>query len=248
MPSREDQDSQGIGIILNSGKSRFQIKRGTQFFAHTGRSMNPTLRAKDLLEIAAVEYGKIQKGDVIVFLSPTNSEMIAHRVSAISPNGICTKGDNNIEEDPWCLSSEAILGKVISFSRDQENRKVRGGLSGLICAECSRYYLRFYVKCTRILYPISARFLKNGSLNQFGFALTKPRAAIFRGNDNENIVLLLGKKVIGKYDAKDDKWRIRQSYRLIVDEAMLPKIDTKEEAKISVLKQEPSDSPQRADS
>jgi hypothetical protein len=71
------------------------------YFAHIGCSMDPILIEHDLLEVLPCNDKPIRVGDVIVFHSPMNGTIFAHRVTAVLPDGIRTSGDNNRYEDPW---------------------------------------------------------------------------------------------------------------------------------------------------
>jgi signal peptidase I len=60
-----------------------------------GNSMRPTLRALDVVTISS-KIQKIRPGDIIVFPSPKNNQKVVHRVISIVPQGMVTRGDNNL--------------------------------------------------------------------------------------------------------------------------------------------------------
>jgi signal peptidase len=122
---------------LSYPKAFGRSNKETLFFIHTNYSMNPTLWEKDLLEVVPYRQKEdIRIGDVIVFESPVDGTILAHRIIAIHEEGICTKGDNNRLRDPWLLSPEAIFGKVVAVSRNKEHHEVLGGRAGLLKARC----------------------------------------------------------------------------------------------------------------
>lgn len=99
----------------------FQVAFGTQtpFMVVVSNSMYPTLKINDIIIVKNVPIDDIQVGDIIVFKSPLNPQTpIVHRViNIIEDVGgskiFITKGDNNPTPDPWTVSEDLILGKVI---------------------------------------------------------------------------------------------------------------------------------------
>ncbi len=99
----------------------FQVAFGTQtpFMVVVSNSMYPTLKINDIIVVKNVPIDDIQIGDIIVFKSPLNPQTpIVHRViNIIEDVGgtkiFITKGDNNPTPDPWTVSEDLILGKVI---------------------------------------------------------------------------------------------------------------------------------------
>ena len=98
----------------------FQIAFGTQtpFMVVISNSMYPTLKINDIIVVKNVPIDDIKVGDIIVFKSPLNPDIpIVHRVVDIGVrNGVkffITKGDNNPTRDPWTVTPEMVIGKVI---------------------------------------------------------------------------------------------------------------------------------------
>ena len=85
---------------------------------YIGSSMNPTLKPGDRLDIHSSHWQDIRRGDVIVFISPTDESKAVHRVILVDSNGLRTRGDNCNRIDPW------------------------GTLRWMRCAECRRYWPR----------------------------------------------------------------------------------------------------------
>jgi signal peptidase I len=217
-----DKRSDISDIHLNFGAER---KRNADpiFFAHIGCSMNPTLWEGDLLKVVPFDEKSVQVGDVIVFTSPIDGTLIAHRVIATSFSYIRTKGDSNGKEDPWLVRHGAVLGKVVESSHNTKNQNIHGGLNGLLLAKLSNYKHITFLKSKRFLYPIFQAIQKrNIRLNNLSM---EPKVACFKGKDKKNILLISGKTVIGNYDEKYNKWYIHPIYRLFINEASLPEAE-----------------------
>ena len=89
------------------------------FMVMETNSMYPVLRVNDIAVVASPPKEHIyQVGDIIVYRHPWRpSDYVAHRIVAIeySEDGIyyITKGDNNLDIDPWSVPHENVEGQVI---------------------------------------------------------------------------------------------------------------------------------------
>lgn len=86
----------------------------------TSSSMYPTLSIGDIVVVEGVKIEEIRVGDIIVFKPHSQGYPIIHRVvKIIKVNGkiiIKTKGDNNLTIDPWNVTEEMILGRVLEVN------------------------------------------------------------------------------------------------------------------------------------
>jgi len=98
----------------------------TNYPLHTpiSSSMEPTLNIGDLLIVQGVSdfdgvNAGLEDGDIIIFRKPANPhEFVVHRAveKSQTSNGepyLATKGDNNRSRDPWVITEDNIIGKVI---------------------------------------------------------------------------------------------------------------------------------------
>ena len=92
----------GLGQVLNTQ---------TPVVAVFSDSMDPTFYKGDMIIVQGVD--NVSVGDIIVFDVPDRSYPIIHRIHEITPDGIRTKGDNNLYVDPWTISQNDIYGKAI---------------------------------------------------------------------------------------------------------------------------------------
>nr|WP_276977891.1 signal peptidase I [Ferrimicrobium acidiphilum] len=95
---------------------------GPYFFDVASGSMVPALHIGDLVVIDHASFASLQVGDIIVFHIPDigggcGSELIVHRIVAIGPQGITTKGDANLAPDEptyWpYVTASCYVGKVV---------------------------------------------------------------------------------------------------------------------------------------
>ena len=64
-------------------------------------SMRPTLSPGDVAVTQGVPMSSVRVGDVIVFIPPTESQAVIHRITSLRDGVITTKGDANSVGDPW---------------------------------------------------------------------------------------------------------------------------------------------------
>ncbi len=200
------------------------------FFGHKGHSMDPILLEGDLLEVLPYKEGQVKIGDIIVFYSPDSDAIIAHRAVSVKPDGICTRGDNNMFDDPWCLHCSAVIGKVISATRYQKRRDVQGGLRGLVLARWHHRWYKLGRRCIYLIYPIyrlipGLSILSQKILPGLGVHLIKPRVIVFRANDNRKIILQSGERIIGEYNAINGQWHINFLFSFFIDRSTLPDLE-----------------------
>jgi signal peptidase I len=87
----------------------------------TGTSMYPTLEEGDMVVVLNVPFSSIKVGDIIVYDPPCSEtgNSVIHRVVAIDPGGLVTKGDNNFATDQQAniasgpITSSCLEGQVV---------------------------------------------------------------------------------------------------------------------------------------
>ena len=189
---------------------------------YTGPSMNPTLKAGDGLSVVPYGNGRIQIGDVVVFREPEGKNNIVHRVVAVESQGVRTKGDNNINIDPWILLPDDIIGRVVSAQRKSKSLTIRGGSWGRIFAPLLWIIKQFNLSVSRILHPAYHMLAESGIFTKFNSFLPKTRILSFNRHEGIEYQLLMGNRVIGRRLPGKDQWQIVRPFRLFVDETSLP--------------------------
>jgi hypothetical protein len=203
--------------------------RPVYLFAYRGGSMRPTFGEGDLLEILACQLDAVRVGDVIAILPPHGDHLVVHRVTALTPRGLRTRGDNNRGDDNWLLQSEHLIGRVVAAYCGERRRPVPGARVGRLRGRLARWLARLYraavpllslpyraLARSRLLPALTARLLP---------ASLRPRVVLFRAGDRRWLRLLLGRRAIGRYDPHRARWRIRRPFRVLVDERQLPGIE-----------------------
>ena len=194
----------------------------THVVNYIGPSMNPTLKAGDGLSVMPYGSSRIQIGDVIVFHEPEGKNNIAHRVVAVDSQGVRSKGDNNINIDPWVLLPGDIIGRVVSAQRKSKSLTIRGGAWGRLFAPLLWIIKQVNLSVSRILHPAYHMLAGSGIFIKFNSFLPKTRVLSFHKPGGTEYLLLMGKHVIGRRLSGKDYWQIARPFRLFVDEASLP--------------------------
>lgn len=118
-----------------------QAAQGDLWRFYRGRSMLTVFRPGDYLVLETVAFDQIRVGDVIVFRgrdADGETGAIVHRVIAISPEGLTTRGDTNPWPDGEPVTKENLLGRVVALQRGRRQHPVWGGRLGLEWARLIR--------------------------------------------------------------------------------------------------------------
>jgi hypothetical protein len=195
---------------------------GPSYVVYTGRSMNPTLRQSDLIEVVSDASRSLRIGDVILFESPDDGECVVHRITHISSQGIGTRGDNNSEKDPYALRPGDVMGRVVAAWLGQRRRQIAGGWVGRVASYLARRQLAIDRRAQRLTRWLSGVLSHRGMWPAAIADRLKPRVVVFRTEQAECWRVLMGSIVVGRYDFCRRQWRIRWPYRPFVDESSLP--------------------------
>lgn len=190
--------------------------------SYIGSSMNPTLKAPDTLQVLPYGGGKIQRGDVTVFLPPGSNHMVVHRVISVNAQGIRTRGDHNRDMDPWILSPDRIVGRVVGAQWGNRRRSIYGRVRGRLCSFGVRAIRLIDLKISSLFRPIYHRLAQTGALRRWSPAWVKTRVLSFDRSTGMELQLLMGQRVIGRLLPGKNQWVIRRPFRLFVDEGSLP--------------------------
>jgi hypothetical protein len=205
----------------------FQIRHGTAaggvfFAAYAGPSMNPTLREPEIMEVRPYDGRPLRSGDVAFFLPPGGARPVVHRIVRVTPAGISTLGDNNTRPDPLLLKPRSVQGRVIAAWRGQNRRKIAGGLRGRWTRRRLLWRRVLDRGLSRLLHPVYQGLSRRGWTARVLPASLRPRVVVFQVRGRDQLQLLLGRRIIGRYDEARHQWWIQRPFRLCVDERKLP--------------------------
>lgn len=107
---------------------------------YTGTSMYPLLRRGDVLVCMETDFGRVGRGDVIVFTPPGGEGLVVHRVLRVLEDGrLVTKGDRCPSEDPVPVDAASFAylarGRLRGYGR---RAPLPGGAAGIAQAALSR--------------------------------------------------------------------------------------------------------------
>jgi SynChlorMet cassette protein ScmC len=192
------------------------------YAAYVGPSMNPTLREPELMEIMPYDNQPLRVGDVALFLSPKTGRPIVHRIVHVTPAGISTLGDNNTQKDAFLLQPKSIKGLVVAAWRGQKRRKIAGGLQGRLTSRWIRWRRVLDRVMSPLLHPFYHVLSHRGLIARLLPASFRPRVIVFQAQGRDQFQLLLGKRIIGRYDERRRQWQIQRPFHLFVDVGALP--------------------------
>jgi len=219
----EQEDPLGGNEILPLRPAKPQIeKNGIQHYYCLGPSMNPSLRAGDLLTVAPYGDRGVRRGDVVIFRPPGEDRLIAHRIISAGNKKLQARGDNNSRTDPWILRPEDILGRVIRVERRGKLRALQGGSSGDLWGRVFRCLTMSRLALFRVFRPAYRWAYRSGIfLRILPFRLKSRVVAIQRPNGVE-LQLVSGRFVLGRRPAGSKQWLIKRPFKPFLDLNRLP--------------------------
>jgi len=199
-----------------------RISPPTTMIVYRGRSMNPTLREPDVLDIIPRNISALRRGDVIAFRPKKLDLIVIHRVVDVSETGIRTKGDRWNGADRHVVQAEEVLGLVQSAWRGNRSRLIVGGRAGRIRArllQARRIIDKPFVSMIKYF----AKYIQfEGILAKLWPEKRRLSVAVF-GNDERIVLrLILDRRAIGWLDARRaEQWRIAPLFRPFIDLQLL---------------------------
>ena len=162
-------------------------------------------------------------GDVAFFLPPESDQPVVHRIIRVTPAGISTLGDKHIQEDKFLLQPNNIKGRVVAAWRGQKRRKIAGGLQGRLISGWFRWRGVLDHSVSPVLHPLYQALSHWKLIAWLLPASLRPRVVVFRTLGQDQLQLLLGQRIIGRYDDRRHQWQVQRPFKLFVDERLLPK-------------------------
>ena len=219
----------------NRGRAPMSVEslmpRGSLRVVCTGPSMRPTLREPEFLEVKPYGTARVRMGDVVCFKSPETGRTVVHRVVSVGgrgtgdggpQDGIRTRGDNNLYDDPRVLQVGDIIGRVHAAQRGARRRVVHGGWKGFAVLRCLRLGQAIRRNVGRLPHTLY-RFLAGlGPFYRLLPRRLRPRLVLFGTPYQTFLKLLMGGHAVGQCDRRLERWHIRRPFRLFVDEQTLP--------------------------
>jgi len=176
--------------------------------------MNPTLREPEIMEVDPYKSAPMRVGDVVFFLPPGSDQPVVHRIIRLTPAGISTLGDNNTRDDSYLLPPESIKGRVVAAWRGQKRRKIAGGFPGRLASRWRSWRRVLDRSVSPLLHPFYRALSRRGLFARMLPMRLRPRVVAFHARGRDQVQLLLGKRIIGRYDDKRRQWQIQRPYQL----------------------------------
>jgi hypothetical protein len=197
-------------------------KNSIQHYCCLGPSMNPSLRAGDLLTVAPCGDRGVRRGDVVIFRPPGEDRLIAHRIVLTAGNKLLARGDNNNRADPWILRPEDILGRVVLVERRGRPRALRGGPSGDLRGRVIRCLTMSRLALFRVFRPAYRWADRSGIFKRIVPLRLRPRVVAIQRPNGIELQLAAGRFVLGRRPAGSKQWLIKRPFKPFLDLARLP--------------------------
>ncbi len=105
-----------IGFLLFTTQGKNHPNQIPTYFGYKPltvltNSMEPAIKAGDMIFVRAKQASAVKKGDIITF-KLSEKKLITHRVVSVTNEGYLTKGDNNNVQDEWVVNPADVIGEV----------------------------------------------------------------------------------------------------------------------------------------
>lgn len=201
------------------------LQRGSMFnkerqeiVIYRGRSMSPTLKHGDVLHILPYKGKGVRCGDVVVFIPQGKRNKVVHRVISMDSSGIRTKGDNNPCADSIPLSPHDIIGRVVSVQRGKKRIRIYGGRIGQVVLIIKRITIGLDRAISRLFHYPYHWLTQLGVFRVFLPPSLKPRIIRFRGPSGDDLRIVMGRRVIGRFIPQKGQWQIKRPFRVFISD------------------------------
>ena len=187
------------------------------FRFYRGRSMKDTFLPGDCLAVESIPISDIHLGDAVVYREANHQDEpdeLAHRVMAIVPDGLVTRGDNNTYNDTTLVTAENLVGRVTHVQRNGKRRVVRGGRRGLLRARILRVRNRIW-KLIKYMGSRPYHWLRKSNLI---IRLWQPLIIKVRlKTDNGPLVkYICGGRTVARWWPQQDRFECKKPYDLVI--------------------------------
>ncbi len=194
---------------------------------YIGPSMKPLLKTGDgLIFNSDIIFEDLRQGDVICFKSPTDGIHVIHRIVAFNPEGLITRGDNNLANDTDPVTPEMNPVLLTNIRRGSKTLVIHGGTLGIAIHWKNQMRRMIFFHFISPLISTLRRITGSQSNIKLLYRLClldkKILVSEFNRNGKIECLLISGRRKIGHM--KDDgKWHIRIPWRFFIDPKKLVK-------------------------
>lgn len=209
---------------------------------YRGCSMSGTFRPGECLIMKPVILSEVRPGDVVVFRRLNHQELtggdcqadedrlvgelhgmeesqqvdeLVHRVVAIRPGGLVTRGDNNTCSDAELVTADNLVGRVTHLERGRKLRPVHGGWAGLLRAWLLRAWkYHIWKHIARIGYGPYHWLCDSGWVSRFWHpSIVKVRLA---GEDGPLVKYIFRGRTVARWWPLRDRFECQKPYDLVL--------------------------------
>lgn len=193
-----------------------------KFLRYSGPSMSPLLTGLDIVEVYPYESRPVRAGDVVVLRPANGQPRIIHRVGSVDLGRYWTRGDNNDGRDAVPVERGAIEGRVVAAIRGSRRRTIRGGTRGRLVGTLSHAFNMLRRHTLPVIRTPYRSLANSGLLRRWVPARVRPRLLLIPSRCGTDACLVLGSRVVGRFDRERCRWTIIPPYAVLIDEDRLP--------------------------
>lgn len=188
---------------------------------YRGKSMLAVFRPGDHLDVRPVSLPEVRRGDVVLFrpLQPgREDDVVVHRVVAVLPEGLVTRGDTNRRPDVPLVTAANLLGRVVARERKGWRLPVLGGEAGLALVRLLLGLRRVSRRARRALLPLGRGAWRRLRASPLLRSLWRPEIVHVRFQSTEGPVVkyVHRGRTVAVFWPEAGRFRCRRPYDLIL--------------------------------
>jgi signal peptidase I len=186
-----------------------------------GHSMVGTFYPGDYLTVEPATITSVRPGDVVIYRGQDQTgeaSDIVHRVVAVTPGGLVTRGDNNPGVDNGLVTQDILLGRVTHRERGGQVRRVGTGRWGAIQLWARRAWRRVRRPGWRLLRVVGRpayRWLRASGLARRLWQPAITRLLVTAGDDPQ-VQYVSGRRTVARWHPTTGRFSCRKPYDLII--------------------------------
>jgi hypothetical protein len=180
-----------------------------------------TFRPGDYLTVEPASIAAIRPGDVVLYRGrdPAGEpEDVVHRVVAVTPGGLVTRGDNNPQLDNVLVTQDNLVGRVTHVQRAGRTHPVWGGRLGMFRVRARhawRRVLRLGWRLLRIVGRRPYRWLRESGLARRLWQPEMMRVLVIT-EDGPLVKYVSGRRTVAWWWPEAGRFRCRRPYDLVI--------------------------------
>jgi len=205
---RREAKESGPCVRPENGLRRFLAFRSTK---------RTEFRVPEILDVLPCQSGGIRAGDLVCCRVPHSVDFAVLRALEASNGTVSAAADRDPRQDAFPVPASKIVGRVVVAEQGGRTKTVARGRHGRlerVVARCRARGLGLIEAVERDTAGAVARLFPR-------FVCPGLRVMLFHDRPWPRLALMAGSGIVGRFDIREDRWRVRRPFGILVSAAEL---------------------------